>query len=105
MTQTRFTPGPWRVGKHGPNGCNAIGTNQGLMVAMVAHSINEPEQKEQAIGDSHLIAAAPLMYLLLDRRALLSDDDFSDFMAAIEDHDNEKMRDLWDRVQAKAQDI
>lgn len=59
MTEGKHTPGPWRVGAHGPNGCYTVGTERGLMVAMVAHSVNHPDQKEQAIADAHLIAAAP----------------------------------------------
>lgn len=69
MSQTRFTPGPWRVGTHGPNGCYTVGTQQGLMTAMVAHSVNEPGQKAQAIGDAHLIAAAPELYGALSELA------------------------------------
>lgn len=56
---TAFTPGPWRVGAYGPNGCFTVGTKNGLMTAMVAHSINERGQEAQAIGDAQLIAAAP----------------------------------------------
>lgn len=56
---SKHTPGPWRVGTTGPNGCYTVGTEKGLMTAMVAHSINHPEQKEQAISDAALIAAAP----------------------------------------------
>ena len=55
----KHTPGPWRVGTPGPNGCYTVGTKGGLMTAMIAHSINEPDQREQAIGDARLIAAAP----------------------------------------------
>lgn len=53
------TPGPWRIGTPGPNGCYTVGTENGLMVAMVAQSANQLDQCEQAIGDALLIAAAP----------------------------------------------
>jgi hypothetical protein len=56
---SKHTPGPWRVGAPGPNGCHTVGTEGGLMTAMVAHSINHPEQASQAIADARLIAAAP----------------------------------------------
>lgn len=56
---SKHTPGPWRIGTPGPNGCYTVGTERGLMTAMVAHSINEPDQKEQAIADAALISAAP----------------------------------------------
>ena len=61
------TPGPWRVGRPGPNGCHTVGTRRGLMVAMVAHSINVPQQREQALADAHLIAAAPDLLAALRR--------------------------------------
>lgn len=57
--EMKHTPGPWRVGSYGPNGCYTVGTNGGLMTAMVAHSVNYPEQINQAIADAKLIAAAP----------------------------------------------
>ena len=57
--ETKHTPGPWRMGTPGPNGCYTVGTERGLMTAMVAHSINEPDQAEQAEADAKLIAAAP----------------------------------------------
>lgn len=48
------TPGPWRVGKAGPNLCPTVGTQDGLMVAMVAHGENHP-----TAANARLIAAAP----------------------------------------------
>jgi hypothetical protein len=57
----KFTPGPWRVGAHGPNGCYTVGTEHGLMTAMVAHSVNVHDHRERAIADARLIASAPLM--------------------------------------------
>lgn len=57
--ETKHTPGPWRIGSHGPNGYHTVGTERGLMVAMVAHSVNYIDECEQAIGDACLIAAAP----------------------------------------------
>jgi len=53
------TPGPWRIGTPGPNGCYTIGTERGLMTAVIAHSINEPDQAVAARADAKLIAAAP----------------------------------------------
>ena len=55
----KHTPGPWRVGTPGPNGCYTVGTTKGLMVAMIAHSINYRDQATAAESDSKLIAAAP----------------------------------------------
>lgn len=62
---TKFTPGPWSIGVPGPNGCPTVGTNQGLMIAMIAHSYNEPEQSSQARANAHLISAAPDLFRLL----------------------------------------
>lgn len=59
MNSHKHTPGPWRLGTPGPNGCYTVGTECGLMTAMVAHSINEPDQAVQALADAKLIAAAP----------------------------------------------
>jgi hypothetical protein len=59
MSEQKHTPGPWRIGTPGPNGCHTVGTERGLMTAMVAHSINEPDQAEAAKADASLIAAAP----------------------------------------------
>lgn len=56
---SKHTPGPWRVGTPGPNGLYTVGTRQGLMTAMVAHSANHLAECEQTIADARLIAAAP----------------------------------------------
>lgn len=56
---SQHTPGPWRYyTKPQPNGCPIIGT-RGLMVAMLAHSINHQDQIEEALANARLIAAAP----------------------------------------------
>lgn len=55
----KHTPGPWRFyAEPQPNGCPIVGTG-GLMVAQLAHSINHPEQRDTAIANARLIAAAP----------------------------------------------
>lgn len=59
MSERKHTPGPWRIGTPGPNGCYTIGTERGLMTAMIAHSICEPDQAEAAKADAALVAAAP----------------------------------------------
>ena len=69
----KHTPGPWRVGAPGPNGCHTVGTEGGLMTAMVAHSINHPEQASQAIADARLIAAAPELLEALQDAVALAD--------------------------------
>jgi hypothetical protein len=63
----KHTPGPWRVGTPGPNGCHTVGTERGLMVAMVAHSINLPDQMAEATENARLIAAAPDLLEALQR--------------------------------------
>lgn len=73
---SKHTPGPWRIGTPGPNGCYTVGTERGLMTAMVAHSINEPEQAEQAEANAKLIAAAPD---LLEALISLTEDAFPRF--------------------------
>jgi hypothetical protein len=61
MTQSKHTPGPWRHSKGGPNGCPVVGTDRGLMVCMLSHSVNIPTHIEQAKANASLIAAAPEM--------------------------------------------
>lgn len=59
MNEFKGTPGPWDFSWHvQPNGCPTVG-HKGLMVCMVAHSAKEPSQKETALADAALIAAAP----------------------------------------------
>lgn len=56
-----FTKGPWSQGMRGPNGCPIIGNGRGLMVAMIAHSANEPGQEFEAEANARLVAAAPCL--------------------------------------------
>lgn len=49
---------PWRYGTEPqPNGCPIIGSH-GLMVAMLAHSVHEPLQKDIALANAAFIAAS-----------------------------------------------
>lgn len=68
MSEAKHTPGPWRVGKGGPNMCPTVGTEKGLMVAMVAYGDGHPTQ-----ANARLIAAAPDLLEALEgmERALL----------------------------------
>lgn len=55
----KHTPAPWRYyTEPQPNGCPVIGHGN-LMVAVVAHSVNERDQHETALANARLIAAAP----------------------------------------------
>ena len=69
MTQGKHTPGPWRVGKPGPNLCPTVGAEKGLMVAMVSYGDKHPTE-----ANAHLIAAAPDMLeaLRIAREAIVS---------------------------------
>lgn len=67
MSEVKFTKGPWKIGVAGPNGCPTVGTTTGLMVCHIAHSINEDDQKSQALGNARLIKAAPEMLELLEK--------------------------------------
>lgn len=53
------TKGPWTFSTAPqPNGCPIVGA-RGLMVAMLAHSIHHADQKDEALANARLIAAAP----------------------------------------------
>jgi hypothetical protein len=55
----RHTPGPWAYSTDPqPNGCPIVGA-RGLIVAMLAHSVNHSDQAEIATANARLIAAAP----------------------------------------------
>lgn len=55
----KHTPGPWTFyTEPQPNGCPIVGS-RGLMIAMLAHSVLYSEQKNEAIANARLIAAAP----------------------------------------------
>jgi len=60
--KTAHTPGPWRVGAAGPNECPTVGTQSGLMVAMVSHGEDHP-----TAANANLIAAAPDLLALAHR--------------------------------------
>jgi hypothetical protein len=50
------TPGPWEVGRPGPNKCPTVGTHRGMMIAMVCYDDEHPHQE---FVNAHLIANAP----------------------------------------------
>lgn len=55
------TPGPWGFSTEPqPNGCPIVGA-RGLMVAMLAHTVNQEDQREVALANARLIAAAPAL--------------------------------------------
>lgn len=75
MSESKFTPGPWRHSKGGPNGCPVVGTDRGLMVCMLSHSVNIPTHIEQAKANASLIAAAPDLLQMLKAAQLWLDVD------------------------------
>lgn len=59
MTANKHTPGPWSFyTEPQPNGCPVVGS-KGLLVCMLGHSVRMPDQKETALANARLIAAAP----------------------------------------------
>ena len=52
-----ITKGDWKVAPHGPNGCPIVGA-AGVMVAMLAHSVNYEDQRDAARANADLIADA-----------------------------------------------
>lgn len=58
-SNSAHTPGPWSFyTEPQPNGCPIVGT-RGLMVAMLAHSVHQADQQDEALANARLIAAAP----------------------------------------------
>lgn len=63
---SKHTPGPWLYyTEPQPNGCPIVGT-RGLMIAMLAHSINYDDQREEAFANARLIAAAPELLSIVE---------------------------------------
>ena len=61
MREGKWTKGRWRAYPQS-NGLPTVGNMRGLMVAQMVHPIHQKEQKETAIADANLIAAAPDLY-------------------------------------------
>ena len=60
MSETKHTPGPWHIHTEPqPHGCPIVGNGRGLMLAMLSHSVNYPNQRDEANANARLIAAAP----------------------------------------------
>ena len=63
---SEYTKGPWRYyTSPQPNGCPIVGDSRGLMVAQIAHSVNEPNERDIALANAKLITAAPDMLAAL----------------------------------------
>ena len=72
---TEPTDGPWRQGTRGPNGHPVIGAGS-LLIAMLAHSANEPDNKQVAEANAAYITAANpeiIRALLAERDELLNE--------------------------------
>lgn len=88
------TKGHWRFYVDPqPNGCPIVGSD-GVMIAMLAHSVNEPSQKEEALANARLIASAPELLEVLS--AIINDGIHSDVVP----HLHEKARAAIARVEA-----
>lgn len=67
MDNLKHTPAPWTYyTEPQPNGCPIIGS-RGLMVATLAHTVNQDDQRETALANARLIAAAPDLLAALQR--------------------------------------
>lgn len=81
------TPGPWGFSTEPqPNGCPIVGA-RGLMVAMLAHTIHQDDQREVALANARLIAAAPdlleALTVLVENGGIGPESMFDDARAAI----------------------
>lgn len=66
-----------------PNGCPIVGA-RGLMICMLAHSVNHEDQKETALANAEVIASAPKCLKALEaiyERANNASFDFSEEIA------------------------
>lgn len=63
------TPGPWVFSTEPqPNGCPIVGAGA-LMVCMLAHTVSQNDQRETALANARLIAAAPRLLAELENIA------------------------------------
>lgn len=69
MSGLNATPGPWRVGVAGPNMCPTVGTEGGLMTAMVVHGEDHPTE-----ANARLIAAAPDLFAVVEEWLAVGND-------------------------------
>ncbi len=73
---TKHTAAPWHVGMPPPNGEQAIGAQNGMMVAVATTGVG---MKEETLANARLIAAAPeLLEALKDLLDKVSIDDWNE---------------------------
>lgn len=82
MTTNKHTPGPWSFyTEPQPNGCPVVGSN-GLLICMLGHSVRMADQKEIALANACLIAAAPELLEALQGVVRVADRSTMEFFAA-----------------------
>ena len=103
------TPGNWWLseidGGFGGNGGISIDSKHpeyeaNFEVAEVWGIDDYTVHDDRSQANAQLIAAAPLLRSIVANRALSGDNLCADVIKAIDEGDNEKMRELWERVQA-----
>lgn len=66
----KHSPGPWRFSTTPqPNGCPIVGASNSVMVCMIAHSVKEPNQKDEALSNARIVTASLELLALADRLA------------------------------------
>ena len=66
MNYKQHTPGPWRVAHNAKLGWAGILTQEGDVIADIRVDAMDFRDPEQAVGDAHLIAAAPDLLAALE---------------------------------------
>jgi len=97
---SEYTKGPWFTSNYSNRVIQAAIDGELETVCELPEWLDEFQAERNA--NAHLIAAAPLMHLLLAMRANSGDNIACELIEAIKNGDNEKMRDLWERIQASS---
>lgn len=69
---TKHTAAPWHIGAPPPNGEQAIGAQNGMMVAIATTGVG---MKEETLANARLIAAAPELLEALKQLEIVAHDD------------------------------
>jgi len=106
--KTKFTKGPWKNIKNSWAESSVMADyGETICESDISNVCDEETQdafEKLQRANMALIAAAPLMHLLLALRSASGDNDALELTEAISDGNEQAMRNLWERLQAEAQE-